>query len=324
MDERSATGELERVHTFAGSELDRAVHLRSDSKRVRELGLEGTGRYLPFRRLEPLVTEFEGTALVWWTAAEARRHTGEDPWEAIFLGLDGTTPRFALAVPPDLDEGPDGPAGPTGARFLGVREVAAALPARDASIAAMGRSLLGWNQEHGYCSRCGRRSLSEQAGHLRRCSGPDCGAVQFPRVDPVVIMLVHRDGQCLLGRAVRARRYPPGLYSCLAGYVEPGESIEEAVRRETLEEAGLAVGRVRYHSSQPWPFLSTLMIGCFAEAFPGELRTDPNEIEEARWFSRRQLSEAVERWNEEGAVRLPPPLTIAHQLAVAWLAEAPV
>jgi NAD+ diphosphatase len=323
MEGSGAGQEREPVHTFAGSDLDRAAHLRSDAERVRELGLGGRGRYLPFRRLEPLVSDRDGAALVWWTDEEARRHTGGIPSEAVFLGLDGTTPCFALAVPPDLYEDPDDPSDPSEARFRGVRDVAPALPAREASIAALGRSLLGWHEAHGYCSRCGRPSLSEQAGHVRRCTGPDCGAVQFPRVDPVVIMLVHRDRQCLLGRAVRARRYPPGLYSCLAGYVEPGESIEEAVRRETREEAGLHVRRVRYHSSQPWPFPSTLMIGCFAEALPGEVRTDPAEIEEARWFSRRQLSEAVERWNEEGVVRLPPPLTIAHQLAAAWLAESP-
>jgi NAD+ diphosphatase len=311
------------VHTFAGNELDRAGHLRSDEQRVRELRLGGRARYLPFRSLDPLVSEEGNASLVWLTDGELQRLAGGAPPEIVFLGLDGTVPRFAAAVSDDLEEGVEELAGTARSRFRGVREIASMLSPQEAAIAALARSLLGWNEVHRYCPRCGKPTLPGEAGHVRRCTGPDCGAVQFPRVDPVVIMLVHRDRQCLLGRAVRARRYPPGLYSCLAGYVEPGESIEEAVRRETLEESGLSVGRVQYHSSQPWPFPSTLMIGCFAEALPGDARPDPNEIEEVRWFSREQIAAAVESWNEDGAVRLPPPLTIAHQLAVAWLAEGP-
>jgi NAD+ diphosphatase len=237
---------------------------------------------------------------------------------ALFLGLEHDGARFALAVPEAVR---DGDLGPRTSSFMGVREVAPLLEVPDASVVALGRSLIAWHATHGHCPNCGARTSMAEAGHARRCTGDVCGTVQFPRTDPVVIMLIHREGQCLLGRAIRARRYPPGLHSCLAGYVEPGESIEEAVRRETWEEAGLIVGNVRYHSSQPWPFPSTLMIGCFAEALSGETRIDSNELESVRWFTPVELQKAVERWDEAGALRVPPPLTIAHQLAGAWLVE---
>lgn len=312
-------GKTDFTHTFAGGDLDRAAHLRSDEDRILGLRTSPEARYLPFRRLDPLVRGDGPSLLAWMTGAEvAALAPGSEP---VFLGLDGVVPRFAIAVPPSLEDDAEGL---QGARFRGVREVAPVLPTAEAAIIAMGRSLLDWHTTHGFCPRCGGQTSSAQSGHARRCESPRCGAVQFPRVDPVVIMLVHREDRCLLGRAVRARPYPPGLYSCLAGYVEPGETIEEAVRRETLEEAGLAVAGVRYHSSQPWPFPSTLMIGCFAAARTGDVRPDPAEIEEVRWFSREELATALASWGEEGVVRLPPPLTIAHQLAAAWLAEEAV
>jgi len=306
------------VHTFAGGDLDRSAHLRSDDERVMALRRSAEARHLPFRGLDPLVAEKNGPALAWLTGDEIRALTGEDPVDEVFLGMDGSSPRFAFAVPDDFV---DDAGALDGTRFRGAREIASYLTGPEAAVVAMGRSLIGWNATNGYCARCGGPSTSTAAGHARRCSDPECGELRFPRVDPVVIMLLYRGESCLLARAVRTRRYPPGLYSCLAGYVEPGESIEEAVRRETREESGLRVRRVRYHSSQPWPFPSTLMIGCFAEVLPGEVRLDPEELEDARWFTRDEIGQAVARWREEGALRLPPPLTIAHQLAAAWLAE---
>lgn len=306
------------VHTFAGGALDRSAHLRADVERMRELAEADATLYLPFHGLEPLVNDGPVPSLAWLSREEVDRRV--DPGaESIFLGLDEGAARFAVAV---SDADPD-MARETGQAFRGVRELAPLLATTDASIVALGRSLLHWNASHHHCPRCGSLTVPAEAGHSRYCSDARCGMTQFPRTDPVVIMLIHREGRCLLGRAVRARRYPPGLHSCLAGYVEPGESIEEAVRRETLEEAGLHVDRVRYHSSQPWPFPSTLMIGCFAEVLPGEARVDPAELESVRWFSREELRQAVRRWNEDDVLRVPPPLTIAHQLARAWLAEAP-
>jgi NAD+ diphosphatase len=143
--------------------------------------------------------------------------------------------------------------------------------------------------------------------------------MHFPRTDPVVIMVVYREDRVLLGRSVREPRYPAGLFSCLAGYMEPGESVEEAVRREVFEEAGIETARVRYHSSQPWPFPSTLMIGCFAEALSDRIEIDRHEVEEVRWFTRRETRSALDRWGEPDGFRLPPPITAAHQLIAAWL-----
>lgn len=304
-------------HTFAGGDLDRSAHLRNDRERIAELLADGSSRFLPFRGLDPLV-EMEPQPSVGWVPRVALENLVDVESAALFLGLEADGARFAISVPETVR---DGDLGPSTASFQGVREVAPLLTVPDASVVALGRSLTAWHAMHGYCSKCGAPASVDEAGHARRCTDVLCDAVQFPRTDPVVIMLIHRDEQCLLGRAIRARRYPPGLHSCLAGYVEPGESIEEAVRRETWEEAGLKVSRVRYHSSQPWPFPSTLMIGCFAEALPGEVRIDSSELESVRWFAPLELREAVERWDEAGALRVPPPLTIAHQLARAWLAE---
>lgn len=275
--------------------------------------------YLLFRGLDPLVC-MDPTPRLGWLPLSDIDAVEETEAQEVFLGLADGSPRFAVELP--MTAAREVP-GQTGTTFRGVREIAPLLTAPEASTAALGRSLIAWHSTHRYCPGCGSPAESAEAGHARRCTAEPCGLTQFPRTDPVVIMLVYRGGRCLLARAVRARRYAPGLHSCLAGYVEPGESIEEAVRRETWEEAGLRIGRVRYHSSQPWPFPSALMIGCFAEALPGELRIDPVELESARWFTREELRLAVERWNEDGALRVPPPLTIAHQLARAWLVGHP-
>ena len=305
------------THTFAGGDLDRSARLRSDANRIGELLEAGSSRFLPFRGLDPLVGTEPEPDLGWLPRCELDALVDVES-DALFLGLEHDGARFALAVPETVR---DGDLGPRAYAFQGVREVASLLAVPEASTVVLGRSLTAWHATHGYCSKCGGQTSMAEAGHARRCTDVQCGTVQFPRTDPVVIMLIHREGLCLLGRAIRTRRYPPGLHSCLAGYVEPGESIEEAVRRETWEEAGLKVGQVRYHSSQPWPFPSTLMIGCFAEALPGEARIDASELESVRWFTLVELREAVERWDEARALRVPPPLTIAHQLARAWLLE---
>ncbi len=303
------------IHTFAGGKLDRAAHLRTDDEGMRMLHESRTTRYLPFRSLDPLILT-EPRARPAWVPREQLQPRVDVRARALFLGLEGDEARFAVPVP--LEAKP-AELGVPDASFRGVREIAPLLRPGDASVLALARSLTSWHSTHAFCSRCGHGTTVTEAGHARACTDDGCGATQFPRTDPVVIMLIHRAGRCLLGRAVRTVRYPPGLHSCLAGYVEPGESIEEAVRRETFEEAGLRVGQVLYHSSQPWPFPSTLMIGCFAEALPGEPRIDPAELESVRWFDRSELRTCLERWDEAGAVRLPPPITIAHQLGRAWL-----
>ena len=173
---------------------------------------------------------------------------------------------------------------------------------------AEGKALLGWHLKHGFCSNCGAATAMTQAGWRRDC--PSCKTEHFPRTDPVVIMLPIGKERCVLGRSPR---FPQTMWSCLAGFTEPGESIEEAVRREVLEEVGFACARVTYFASQPWPFPSSLMIGCHAEATSEQITIDENEIEEARWFDREELQLMLALKHPQG-LTTPPPIAIAHHI----------
>ena len=178
---------------------------------------------------------------------------------------------------------------------------------------AQGRSLCNWHVRHRYCANCGAETAIRIGGYRRDC--PSCKAEHFPRTDPVVIMLAIDGDRCLLGRQAR---FLPGMYSCLAGFVEPGETIEDAVRRETREESGIRVGRVRYHSSQPWPFPSSLMIGCHAEAISTEILRDEAELEDCRWFGRDEVRSILANQHAAG-IKAPPPIAIANRLITAWV-----
>ena len=178
---------------------------------------------------------------------------------------------------------------------------------------AEAKALLHWHARHRFCANCGQATDVVQAGWRRDC--PACKAEHFPRTDPVVIMLAVRNGRCLLGRQAR---FAPGMWSCLAGFVEPGETIEEAVRRETREEAGIPCGEVRYFACQPWPFPMSLMIGCHAEALAAELTVDRSELEDARWFERDEVAHMLMRRHAQGFAT-PPPVAIAHHIIRAWV-----
>ena len=178
---------------------------------------------------------------------------------------------------------------------------------------AIAKALLTWHAKHGFCSNCGAPTSMSEAGWRRDCTA--CGTQHFPRTDPCVIMLTIDGERCLLGRSTR---FPPGMYSCLAGFVEPGESLEEAVRRETFEEAGVETSRVAYFASQPWPFPMSLMIGCFAEARTRDIKIDPNEIEDARWVTREEAAQMLARQHPEG-ISTPPPIAIAHHIIRAFV-----
>jgi NAD+ diphosphatase len=223
---------------------------------------------------------------------------GGDP---VLLGIEDGAALFAFAVD-------DPPAG----RVAGLREAAALLAPGEAGLAAYASALLNWHRAHPHCARCGAPTDVAEAGFLRVC--PACGAQHHPRTDPVVIMLVTDGDRALLGRQPI---WPPGRYSALAGFVEPGESLEEAVSREVMEEAGVAVRSPRYFASQPWPFPSSLMLGFFADHAGGEPRARDGELEDARWFTRAELAAAAAG---HGDVLLPPPLAIARQLVDRWLA----
>jgi NAD+ diphosphatase len=174
-------------------------------------------------------------------------------------------------------------------------------------------SLLTWHENHKFCGRCGTETVMRDGGYRRTC--PNCEAQHFPRTDPVAIMMVVHEDKCLLARGAH---FGPGMYSCLAGFIEPGETIENAVRRETFEETNLPVGRVLYHASQPWPFPYSLMIGCHAEALSDEFTLDKAELEDGRWFSREEVVAMLDRSHPDGLMT-PPPGAIAAHLIRSWV-----
>jgi len=244
-------------------------------------------------------------------------------------GIDGAIFAADLSVwsPPEVtgaDLGPgrageDQPAPgliglPEDARFADLRGLLARLSAFDGELAATARGILEWHRSHGFCAACGTPSLASQGGWQRRC--PSCGRDHFPRTDPVVIMLVTHGNATLLGRSPG---WPERMYSTLAGFMEPGETVDNAVRREVAEETGVAVGRVRMVASQPWPFPASLMIGCTAEAEGRALRIDPTEIEDALWVGREELLEAIA--GRHPRIAPPRPGAIAGHLLQMWLAD---
>lgn len=236
----------------------------------------------------------------------------------VLLGVDETGPWFAvdvsdLSIPesdPRLRRQID-----KGAVFDDLRKAARLLPAFDAALGAYARGMLYWHRRHRYCGVCGSKTEVIEAGHKRRCANPTCAAEHFPRTDPAMIAHVHQGDRCLLGRNPR---FPERMYSTIAGFVEPGESLEDCVIREVHEETGITVGNVRYHSSQPWPFPASLMVGFLAEAETDRIWTDGDEIEHALWISREDLLAERAR-GKEAEIQLPPRLSIARRLIDHWL-----
>ena len=228
--------------------------------------------------------------------------------EAVLLGWDEQGPVLAAPAGLDPEELPDG------VKAIDYRSVhtQGLLSEADLGALAQAGALLAWHASHRFCSRCGTRSEPRSGGYKRVC--PSCQAEHFPRTDPVAIMLAVTRERCLMGRG---RHFAPGMYSCLAGFVEPGETIEAAVRRETLEESGIRIGRVAYHASQPWPFPYSLMIGCFGEALDEDIRRDDAELEDCRWFTRAEVLDMLEG-RHTGSIFVPPATAIAHHLIRYW------
>ena len=227
--------------------------------------------------------------------------------ETVFLGLDDGAPRFGVGLAPD-----DAAALKTRSDLVvtDLRSIAVQglVAGEHLPPIAEAKAVLHWHARHRFCSNCGAPTVVVDAGWRRDCA--QCQAQHFPRTDPVVIMLAIDGDDCLLGRSPR---FIPNMWSCLAGFLEPGETIEDAVRRETLEEASITTGRVRYLASQPWPFPSSLMIGCYAEATSREIVVDTEELEGARWFSKEELARMLMRRHEAGLMT-PPPVAIAHHI----------
>jgi NAD+ diphosphatase len=234
--------------------------------------------------------------------------------ETVFLGLVGESGRFGIALDPDATKNLKGREDlvVTDLRSIAVQGLVA--PDHLAPLAEA-KALLAWHARHRFCANCGAPTRMSQAGWKREC--PACKVEHFPRTDPVVIMLAIHGEHCLLGRA---GRFVANMWSCLAGFVEPGESIEEAARRETLEEAGITCGQVRYFASQPWPFPMSLMIGCHAKATSSEIKVDREELEDARWFTRDETA-LMFRGEHPEKISIPPPIAIAHHIIRAWVEE---
>ncbi|WP_428249474.1 NAD(+) diphosphatase [Ferrovibrio sp.] len=304
---------------FSGSLLDRAGNHRRDGAWLKaQLGAE-TSRFLLLHELKPLIALEGGARLAWFPQRYAAA-LADCP--TLLLGLENGVAHFAIDV--DAVPGIEGLADEQN-KFIDVRSIAPQLSLPEAAILAQARSMTDWHRRHRFCAQCGAPSNAEDAGYSRRCSNDACKAQHFPRTDPVVIMLGvlpdaggdRQADRILLGRQ---RQFLPGVYSALAGFMEPGESIEEAVRRELAEEAGLATGEVRYIASQPWPFPSSLMIGCVADATSDALTVDQHELEDARWFRRDEVTTMLRASTDMNApLRLPPPLSLAHQITKRYL-----
>lgn len=296
---------LPRAVAFTGGMLDRADPLRAAPERIAAL-MDGRARLLRLEGIDPVLDDAGG--LVWGVLGDytvgAGTEAGEDA-ELIFLGLDPAGRACFVAAPPPASVPASGSAAPPSP---GLWQAIATMAPGDLAIYGAARGLAGWHARHRFCPRCGGATVLARGGWQRNCLSPACGAEHFPRVDPVVIMTVEHGGDLLLGRQPR---FPAGRYTALAGFLEPGESLEEAVAREIFEEVGLRAASVRYVTSQPWPFPSSLMLACHAVADARDLTIDTGELEDARWFTRGQVAAAMR--GEEGAAFSPPP-----RHAVAW------
>lgn len=294
---------------FSGSPLDRCANERRDPAWLEARWTDDATRFLPLYKLEPLIKQDGGPALAW-----ARWELFEDldpKPEAMLLGVDDDVAHFAVDV--SVLEKPLAALGLEGvADFEDLRKFAGDLTPAEVAIFAHARSLLDWHARHRHCPVCSGDTTTVLGGAHRRCI--DCSAEHFPRTDPVAIAVVTQGDRCLLGRGPG---WPETMYSALAGFVETGETIEEAVRREILEESGIEVGAVRYVKSQPWPFPSSLMIGCIAEALSEEITIDQVELEDVRWFSRAEVRDAID--GKPGPLFVPPPFAIANHLMRAWV-----
>lgn len=307
--------------TFGASGLDRAAALRGDPAAI--AALLGQGRVLAVWRGKPLFQAEDGG--LEWLASDHPALAQSAP--LVFLGLEDGRGYFAADISawePESGSGAEQsffdssrqrhPALTGSQAFEDLRNAMTRLTPREAELAATARAVVHWHQSHGFCAACGAKSDAAQGGWQRVC--PACGAHHFPRTDPVVIMLVTHGNRVLLGRNAA---WPEGMYSLLAGFVEPGETVENAVRREVFEEAGVRLGRVEYLSSQPWPFPASLMLGCRAEAVSDQITLDPAELQDALWVSREQLLLVFA--GQHPTIRPPRNGAIAQFLMRNWLAD---
>jgi NAD+ diphosphatase len=296
-------------NVFAGAGFDRAAALRRDAAWIAERLDDPSTRFAPVWQLKNLFVP-GGSPEVRWLGPEHARPL-LSAGTAVFLGMHDGAAHFAVEV---AHEDPaDAARLAVEGVFDELRRHAPLLPPADAGMLALARGMMHWHARHRFCGVCGEPTEPRDAGHVRACTAAACGVIHFPRTDPAVIMLVTRGERALLGRQAS---WDPGRYSSLAGFVEPGESLEDAVAREVREETGVRVTAVSYHSSQPWPFPSSLMVGFTARADNHDaIDLDGDELEDARWFSREELRAGV----AEGSLLLSSPLSISYRLVKEWL-----
>ncbi len=315
---------LFQPHIFAGNHIDRGDVLRRSEAELLRLTRSDNCRVLLFMNFQPLIRikNSETASLVWLPLRQASRVAGNAKRIETFLGIDphDDAPLVAWNLT-DAQHQNDSEIsgvelsqiGDAALSFTEAREAATIVSGSESGIIAQAKSNLEWHHRHGYCSRCGNPTLMRRGGLMRECNR--CNSQHFPRTDPVVITVVAHGDSCLLGQSA-GRLRSMNMYSALAGFMDQGEAMEEAVRREVKEESGIEVGEVQYHSTQPWPFPSSLMIGSHAQALSSEIDKDDFEMTDVRWFSRDEVLLALER--KHPSLNVPGDIAIAHHLIKAW------
>src|SRR5882757_3604179 len=292
---------MQRRNVFAGPYVDRAAHLREDAAWFASALADAGSRVVPVWNSRNLIAQGETPRAAFPTLGEIMDGR-PDPDALVLLGRVEETNFFAYEI-----EGVEPPPFAGGTRFEDLRLVASLLPPEEAGLLGYARAMISWRRHHHFCGSCGATTLPAKGGHVLVCTNPACRHEQFPRLDPAIIVLVSDGERALLGRQAS---WPVGRYSTIAGFVEPGESLEDAVAREVFEETGIDVDRIQYHSSQPWPFPSSLMLGFTAHALTTQIQRRDDELEDAQWFTREDLT--------SGRPIVPPNVSISFRLIEHW------